>query len=213
MGVRVMSETKKVNMVGIIIFAFLLAISIVIAIWVYLIRTNNFINLGEQLRPYLKDIPVVSLILPPPLEEHNPLGYSREELEELFKKLSQENEQLAETKAKLEEENSSLKEVEEKYSILLTEVENLKKAVQTFDAATVEEVKAIEEKKHIADIVKVYEAMEPSDAASVLESMGTLNITLVVDICKTMKSSKFAEILQEMDKDFAAILSERMIKD
>ena len=208
-----MSDTKKVNVVGIIIFAFLLAISTVIAIWVYLIRTNNFINLGEQLRPYLKDIPVVSLILPPPLDEHNPLEYSREELEELFKKLSQENEVLSENKAKLEEENTALKEVEEKYSILLTEVENLKKAVQTFDAATVEEVKDMEEKKHIADIVKVYESMEPADAASVLESMGTLNITLVVDICKTMKSSKFAEVLQEMDTDFAAILSERMIKD
>ena len=213
MEVRVMSETKKVNPVGIIIFAFLLAISIVIAIWVYLIRTNNFINLGEQLRPYLKDIPVVSLILPPPLEEQNPLGYSREELDELFKKLYQENQVLTETKEKLEEENTSLKEVEEKYGILLTEVESLKKAVSTFEAASVEEVKAKQEKESILSLVKVYESMEAAEAATILEEIGTLNISLVVDICKNMKSSKFAEIMQEMDKDFAAILSERMVED
>lgn len=212
MEVLVMSDEKKSGGIGLIIFAFILALGIIGGVWVYLIRSNNFINLGEKLRPHIKDIPLISLILPPPLAEHDPTAYSREELEELFKKLSQENEQLSEVKTKLEEENTSLKLVEEKYGILLTEVEGLKKVVSTFDAASVEEEKAAEEKINVSSIVKVYEAMEPAEAASVLESMGTLNISLVAEICNTMKSSKFAEIMQEMDTDFAAILSERMVE-
>lgn len=205
-------EKKKSSGVGVIIVSILLVFAIIIGIWVYLIRTNKFINLGEKIRPYIKDIPLVSLILPPPLDEHDPTAYSREELEELYKTLSQENEKLTENKTKLEEENTSLKEVEEKYNILLTEVESLKKAVSTFEAASLEEVKEKEEKESIANLVKVYESMEASEAAVILEEVGTLNISLVVELCKSMKSSKFAEIMQEMDKDFAAILSERILE-
>ena len=206
-------EKKKSSGVGVIVVSILLVFVIIIGVWVYLIRTNKFINLGEKIRPFIKDIPLISLILPPPLDEQDTAAYSREELEELFKTLSAENEKLIENKTKLEEENTSLKEVEEKYSILLTEVDSLKKVVSTFEAASLEEIKEQEEKKSVANLVKVYESMEPAEAATILEEIGTLNITLVVEICKSMKSSKFAEIMQEMDKDFAAILSERMIED
>ena len=206
-------EKKKSSGVGVIIVSILLVFVIIIGVWVYLIRTNKFINLGEKIRPFIKDVPLISLILPPPLDEQDTAAYSREELEELFKTLSAENERLTENRNKLEEENTSLKEVEEKYGILLTEVESLKKAVSTFEAASVEEVKAKQEKESILSLVKVYESMEAAEAATILEEIGTLNISLVVDICKNMKSSKFAEIMQEMDKDFAAILSERMVED
>jgi flagellar motility protein MotE (MotC chaperone) len=214
MEVPIMSkEGKKSSGIGVIVVAFLLILLIICSVWIYLIRTNNFINLGERIRPYIKDTPIINLILPPPLEDHDPTVYSREELEQLFKTLSQQNEELTESKLKLEEENSSLKEVEEKYNILLTEVESLKNVVSTFDAATQEEIKEIESKQSIANLVKVYETMEAADAAKILEEMGTLNISLVMEIFKSMKSNKIAEIMQEMDTDFAAILSERMIAD
>ena len=60
------------------------------------------------------------------------------------------------------------------------------------------------------NLVKVYESMEAADAAKILEGMGELNISLVVDICKAMKTAKFSELLPEFDTDFAAVLSERM---
>lgn len=205
-------EAKKSSGIGVIVVSILLVFVIIIGVWVYLIRTNKFINLGEKIRPYIKEIPLVSLILPPPLDENDPTAYSREELEELYKTLSQENKKLTENKTKLEEENTSLKDVEEKYNILLTEVDTLKKAVSTFEAASLEEVKEKEEKENVANLVKVYESMEAAESAEILEQIGTLNISLVVEICRSMKSSKFAEIMQEMDKDFAAILSERMLE-
>lgn len=205
-------EAKKSSGIGVIVVSILLVFVIIIGVWVYLIRTNKFINLGEKIRPYIKEIPLVSLILPPPLDESDPTAYSREELEELYKTLSQENKKLTENKTKLEEENTSLKDVEEKYNILLAEVDTLKKAVSTFEAASLEEVKEKEEKENVANLVKVYESMEAAESAEILEQIGTLNISLVVEICRSMKSSKFAEIMQEMDKDFAAILSERMIE-
>ena len=59
-------------------------------------------------------------------------------------------------------------------------------------------------------MVKIYESMEPANAAGILEDVGELNISLVVEICKSMKAAKFSEILQEMDTSFAAILCERM---
>ena len=52
--------------------------------------------------------------------------------------------------------------------------------------------------------------MEVKESAAILEEIGELNISLVIDICKEMKTAKFAEIMQEMNTDFAAILSERM---
>ena len=62
----------------------------------------------------------------------------------------------------------------------------------------------------IANMVKIYESMEPANAADILEDVGELNISMVVEICKNMKTAKFSEILQEMDTSFAAILCERM---
>ena len=62
----------------------------------------------------------------------------------------------------------------------------------------------------VKNLVKIYESMEASDSATILEEMGELNISLVVDICKQMKTATFAEIMQEMSTEFAAILSERM---
>ena len=52
--------------------------------------------------------------------------------------------------------------------------------------------------------------MEPSNAAKILQDVGELNISLVLEVCEAMKTAKFSEILQVMDTDFAAILSERM---
>lgn len=204
-----MSE-KKGGSGFLIFFAIIIFLGTLGGVWGYLIKTNKYINLGETLRPYLKDIPVISMILPDSSAESDPATFGRSELEKYYIELSSENEILAKKNSELEAEIIPLKEIETKYNILLKEVNSLKETIAVFEA---ESSLAASETEKIKSLVKVYEAMEASEAAAVLEQMGTLNINLVMEICKNMKSAKFSEIMQEMDVGFAAILSERIIED
>jgi len=200
---------KKGSSVLVIIIAVVLFLGTIGGVWGYLIKTNKYINLGEKLRPFIKDIPVVNMILPESSEEAEPTTIARSELERLYVELSSENKSLSEKNSKLEEEIVPLRETQNKYNILLKEVNSLKETIAVFEAASSAEATEAEKMKLI---VKVYESMEPEEAAAILESMGSLNMNLVMNICKNMKSASFAEIMQEMDTDFAAILSERMIE-
>lgn len=205
-----MMSEKKGGSGIVIVIAILLFLGTIGGVWGYLIKTNKYINLGETLRPYLKDIPVVSMILPDSSAEADPTTFARAELEKYYIDLSSENEILAKKNSELEAEIIPLKEIETKYNILLKEVSSLKETIAVFEA---ESSLAASETEKIKNLVKVYETMEAQEAAAVLEQMGTLNINLVMEICKNMKSAKFSEIMQEMDVSFAAILSERMIED
>jgi len=196
---------------GIVIFiAVILFLGTILGIWGYLIKTNKYINLGDILRPYIQDVPIINMILPDSTADADPATFSRSELERLYSELLAENEILSKKNSELEEVVVPLRETEEKYNILLKEVNSLRDTVATFEAQS---SLAASETEKIKSLVKVYETMEASEAAAILEEIGTLNINLVMNICKNMKSAKFSEIMQEMDKDFAAILSERMIED
>lgn len=204
-----MSDKKGGN--GIVIFiAVILFLGTILGIWGYLIKTNKYINLGDILRPYIQDIPIINMILPDSTADADPATFARGELERLYSELLAENEILSKKNSDLEEEVVPLRETEEKYNILLKEVNSLRETVATFETQS---ALAASETEKIKSLVKVYETMEASEAAAILEEIGTLNINLVMNICKNMKSAKFSEIMQEMDKDFAAILSERMIED
>lgn len=203
-----MSE-KKGSSVLVIIIAVILFLGTIGGVWGYLIKTNKYINLGEKLRPFIQDVPVINMILPESSADAEPTTIARGELERLYVELSSENKALSEKNSKLEEEIVPLRETQDKYNILLKEVNSLKETIAAFEAASSEEASEAEKMKAI---VKVYETMEAKEAAAILESMGSLNMNLVMDICKNMKSAKVSEIMQEMDTDFAAILSERMIE-
>ena len=204
-----MSE-KKGGSVLVIIIAIILFLGTLGGVWGYLIKTNKYINLGEKLRPFIKDIPVINMVLPDSSAEAEPTTFSRSELEEFYAKLSAENEVLIEKNSKLEEEVIPLRETEQKYNILLKEVATLKETIAIFEAKSSAEATEAEKMK---SLVKVYESMEAKEAAAILESMGSLNMNLVMNICKNMKSASVSEIMQEMDTDFAAILSERMLEE
>lgn len=204
------SEGKKGGM-GIVIFiSIVLFLGTILGVWGYLIKTNKYINLGDILRPYIQDVPIINMILPGAEADADPATFARGELERLYIKLLAENEVLTKKNNELEEEVIPLRETKEKYDILLKEVDNLKETVKIFEAKSLE---AETEEEKLNKLVKVYETMEASEAASVLEQMGTLNINLVINICRNMKNASFSAILQEMDTDFAAILSERMLED
>ena len=205
-----MIRLKKGGTGMIVLISILLVLLIISGIWAYLIKTNKFIGLGETLRPYLKDIPVLNMLLPDPPDDSNPVVLGRQDLEDKYLVLYTENGLLKDRVDTLEKELAEKNDVTQKYTILLREVDLLNAELASYKTSTVTNSS---EKAELEDLVKVYETMEASEAADILEQIGTLNIKLVVKICREMKSAKFASILAEMDTDFAAVLSERMLTD
>lgn len=203
---------KPKSIKGMIGLAILIALVIAIGVWGYLIKTNKFFGLGELLRPSLKEIPIVNLILPELPDASDPIMLDRETLNQKYRDLLAENVNLHIEITQYGNLEKEKKETDNKYKILLKEVETLTN--QLNDAKKVQSVEAtnVSGEEKIKNLVKIYESMETSEAASILQEVGELNISLVVDICTAMKSTKLAEIMQEMDTDFAAILSERMVK-
>lgn len=205
------NDDKPKSSKPLIIFAVIISLAIAIGSWVYLIKTNKFFGLGEILRPNLKDVPIICMILPEVKEpDADPNIMAREEINTKYSKLLNENTTLQKELAELRVQVSDKKELEDKYKILLKEVDSLSRELSDLKTEEVNEVVSDNEDK-VKNLVKIYESMEASEAATILEEMGELNIGLVVDICKAMKSAKFAEVMQEMSTEFAAILSERMV--
>ena len=208
------SDDKPKSAKPLIIFAIILALAIAIGTWVYLIRTNKFFGLGEALRPRLKDIPIVCMILPEVTDPStNPDLMSRNEINKKYTALLEENVELQKTVSQLKGQITDNKELESNYRILLKEVERQTKQIAEYEAKSsvvVNNVATVNREEELKKLVKIYESMEASEAAKILEEMGELNISLVVQICRNMKTATFAEIMQNMSTEFAAILSERM---
>jgi len=196
-----------------VVFAIILALVIAIGSWVYLIKTNKFFGLGELLRPRLKDIPIVCMILPEITDPTaDPNLMAREEINLKYLELLNENTELQKTVSDLKVQVSDRNDIESKYEILLKEVERQSKEIAKYQKAEEDAVIAAQqdEAEKIKNLVKIYESMDASEAATILEEIGELNISLVVEVCKEMKTATFAEVLQNMSTEFAAILSERM---
>ena len=69
-----------------------------------------------------------------------------------------------------------------------------------------------EEKKNQGEIdfARIFEQMEPDSAAKILEEMGNNKIDLIVSILKNIKKDSSAEIIAELDPDFASQVSEKL---
>lgn len=206
------TETKSRSSKPFAILAVILALTIAIGSWVYLIKTNKFFGLGELLRPRLKDVPIVCMILPEVTDpDADPDLMAREEINSKYSKLLSENTELQKVVTDLKSQVSDMSELQEKYEILLKEVERQSKKIVEYERIEVVD-STVQEKddEKVKNLVKIYESMEASDAAKILEEIGELNISLVVEVCEAMKTAKFAEVMQNMSTEFAAILSERM---
>ena len=206
-------EEKPKSSKPFLIFAIILAFAIAIGCWGYLIKTNKFFGLGELLRPRLKDVPIVCMILPEITDPNaDPDLMAREEINAKYSNLLLENTTLQKTLSELKLELANKQEVEEKYKILLKEVERQAREIANYENIAKENESKVEvdEEEKIKNLVKIYESMDASESAKILEEIGELNISLVVDICRAMKTATFAEVMQNMSTEFAAILSERM---
>jgi len=173
-----------------LIFAVILALAIAIGSWVHLIKTNKFFGLGEILRPRLKDIPIVCMILPEVTDPSaDPDLMAREEINEKYSKLLTENTELQKTVSDLKAQVADKTDVENKYEILLKEVERQSKEIAAYQEAEAEANEVVQDdSEKMKNLVKIYESMEPSEVASILEEMGELNISLVIDICREMQT-------------------------
>lgn len=206
-------DEKKKSVRPFVIFAVIIALAIAVGSWVYLIKTNKFFGLGELLRPRLKDIPIVCMILPDVTDPStDPNLMSREEINTKYSNILSENTELQKKLTELKAQITDKTELQSKYDILLKEVERQSKLIAEYEKAEETGTNVVEDDdgEKVKNLVKIYESMEAAEAAEILEEIGELNISLVVDICKSMKTSKFAEIMQNMSTEFAAILSERM---
>ena len=158
----------------------------------------------------IKDIPVISMALPPPLDPSDPSLYPREQLDEEYRKIYAERNTLTAEIETLKTENAELNQIKNQYVILERELNTLTAQLQTNEQTSDEGMITFVDEEAMKNYVKIYETMDSGEAATILENMGTLNIDLVIKICKNMKSNKLSAIMIEMDDEFASVLAERL---
>ena len=61
----------------------------------------------------------------------------------------------------------------------------------------------------LKDLAKTYENMKPADAAEVLEKIG--NLDTVAEILGAMKTESRAKVMNELDPDFAANVTKKLM--
>ncbi len=169
-------------------------------------------GLGTTLRPYIKDVPVLKLILPSVTDEQ--ISYEEnypykdmdeaiakiQELEDRIKTLTADNEQYAVTVSELQAENNRLKIFEENQTAFEERVSKFDQYVVFNDKAPdVEEYKTF------------YEGIEPENAAEIYQHVLELmqydeGIQEQATLFATMKPGQAADTLQEMTADIEWIV-------
>ncbi len=224
---------------------------LIILVWLVIIIALIKFDVGgfgnSVLRPILKDVPVVNLILPKPSDEQ--LAQEAEDMgeenqiatlsqaKELIKQLEQENEKLTKNNKSLKERIKDLEKQIERLQVFEDAQNEFQAQKEQFyneivygenapDADTyIKWYKSIDEAhaeaiyrqlllnesadSELKDLAKTYENMKPKDAAEVLEKMG--NLDTVAEILGAMKAESRAKIMNELDPDFAANVTKKLM--
>jgi len=224
---------------------------LIILIWLIILIALIKFDVGgfgsSVLRPILKDVPVINMILPKPSEEELLKEAEEEGEENQIATLSQAKEMIA----MLEEENEKLsgnnKTLKEQIADLEKQIERLEvfenaqnefqlqkeefyneivygeKApdadtyiewYESIDAAHAESIYRQlllnqSADADLKDLAKTYENMKPADAAEVLEKIG--NLDTVAEILGAMKTESRAKVMNELDPDFAANVTKKLM--
>jgi len=128
------------------------------------------------------------------------------------KLLEDEKSQLEAEKALIAETDTKQKQKEEELNKMTKEFEDKQIAEQEIAAnaaANIQPVAATEDSK-IAEIVKIYESMEPKSVAKILLS---LDMSERVAIIKRIKKAVAAEILSAMDSTQSANITKELMKN
>ncbi len=224
---------------------------LIILIWLIILVALIKFDVGgfgsSVLRPILKDVPVINLILPKPSEEELLKEAEEEGEENQIATLSQAKEMIA----MLEEENEKLsgnnKTLKEQIADLEKQIERLEvfenaqnefqlqkeefyneivygenapdadtyiEWYESIDAAHAESIYRQlllnqSADADLKDLAKTYENMKPADAAEVLEKIG--NLDTVAEILGAMKTESRAKVMNELDPDFAANVTKKLM--
>ncbi len=134
--------------------------------------------------------------------------------------LQQQKDALEIDRNKLQSEKDSLQKDYDKLSEAIsagdtTEYKNYFKKINPQKAEELYE-SIMQEEKISADVKKycsIYEEMDASAVAGIMEQMGGGKMTLIIDIMKNLKKDTAGEILTEMTPAFAAKVSEQLAKE
>lgn len=199
------SEEEKSNP-----FVNFLIAMVIVAIWLVifaLLIKMNVGGVGTMLRPYLKDIPVINMILPEASDEEviEETGYNYKSLAEAIARIKELEAELEnyknsgnasqETIAQLQAEVARLKVFEENQQYYQELKEKFdKEVVYTDNAPELEEYK------------KWYEEIDPENAAKIYEDV-------IEQLNYSKKVKDWAEAYAEMEPENAAAILEEMTGD
>ena len=191
-------------------FATFLIIFIFVLIWLSvfaLLIKLDVGDLGSTLRPYLKDVPVLNLILPKVSDE-----VIQRENDYPFKNLDEAIDKIKELEKIISENDTTIKEQSDKIAELTAEINRLKvyednvlafeDRVSKFDTYVVFNDKAPE----LEAYKEFYEGMYPQNAEKIYESVLKLlayeeGIQEQAKLLSTMKPAQAAESLENMTAD------------
>ncbi len=199
------SEEEKSNP-----FVNFLIVMVIVAIWLVifaLLIKMNVGGVGTMLRPYLKNIPVINMILPEASDEEvmEETGYNYKSLAEAIARIKELEAELEnyknsgnasqETIAQLQAEVARLKVFEENQQYYQELKEKFdKEVVYTDNAPELEEYK------------KWYEEIDPENAAKIYEDV-------VEQLNYSKKVKEWAETYAKMEPENAAAILEEMTGD
>ncbi len=117
----------------------------------------------------------------------------------------------------IEDETAQLETVRKDVSRLIAEgdTEGFKQYFEKIDSQNAEELylQVVSEdvtNQQLKALSKTYEEMEPANAANILTELGGKDMELLIDIAGAMKSDIAAEIIENMDPEFAADLLQKL---
>lgn len=195
------------------------------------------------LRPVLKDVPVVNMILPAATDDEaaneTSLPYKnladalaqiellnatvetdQEKIQTMTEQLQEKDNEIARLKA-FEEDQERFSELKNEfynevvYGNSAPDADTYIEWYESIDADAAEEIyRQVVAKEaassEIKELATTYAEMEPAAAAKILETMSG-NLDTVTKIMKEMSSSDRAEIMAQMDPDFAANITKKLM--
>lgn len=201
-------------------------------------------HFGSQvLRPVLKDVPVVNLILPAASDEevaaesdlpYHTLAEALERIQELetlnatneallqdqTEQLQEKDNEIARLKV-FEEDQAAFNELKKEfydevvYGNSAPDADTYIEWYESIDAEAAEEIyrqviAAEEASDDIKELANTYAEMDPKAAADILQTMAG-DLDTVAKIMNNMPSSDKAEILAQMDPNFAANITKKLM--
>lgn len=191
-------------------FVSILVAILIIAIWLVifaLLIKMNVGGVGSMLRPYLKNVPVISKILPDPTDEE-----IKEENGNQYKNLSEAVDRIKELEAELKQYTDSGNVSSETIAELQAEIARLKvfednaQYYQDLKDKFDQEVVYTDNAPDISNYKTWYESIDAENAAKIYEQV-------IKDLEYSQKVKDWAETYSKMDAANAAAILEEMTGD